>query len=182
MALYLIIILAVITRFLPHEANVGLVTALAIFAGATLTKRQAIAIPVAVRFVSDIFLGFFSPVLMVSVYVSHLAGALFGFWIKNTDKTGNRWMKIIASALGSSAIFFLVTNFAFFYSVDEYAHNWSGIILSYTNGLPFLRGTLIGDVGYTVLLFGVYELARYYTAVKTNVFGFTHRAIERFKI
>ena|SRR3989338_648993 len=166
MVLYLIIVLAIVTRFLPHEVNVGVVTALAIFAGSTLSKKQAIAIPLAVRFVSDIFLGFFSWPLMVAVYASHLVGALFGFWIKGTEKATSRWLKIITSALGSSAVFFLVTNFAFFYSVNEYAHNMSGIMLSYTNGLPFLRGTVIGDVGYTVALFGGYELVRYYASRK----------------
>jgi hypothetical protein len=73
--------------------------------------------------------------------------------------TQKKWIKIIASSLGASALFFLVTNFAFFYA--GYAHNISGIILAYINGLPFLRGTFLGDLGYSVVLFGAYELALY---------------------
>lgn len=169
MVIYLIVILAIASRFLPHEANVGLVTALAIFAGATLPKKHAFAVPLAVRFVSDLFLGFFSPLLMVAVYLSHIAGVLFGFWIKRTEKTSSRWVKIIASGFGSALLFFLVTNFAFFYSPAEYSHDLSGVLLAYANGLPFLRGTLIGDVGYTAAFFGVFELAKYVAHKKQNV-------------
>lgn len=153
--IYLIILAAIATRFVPHMPNFAPITALAIFSAAFLPKKQAIAIPLAARFVSDIFLGFFSWPLMVAVYGSHLVGVLFGLWIKKTSHF--RWLKIISSSLGASVIFFLVTNFAFLYS--NYPHNLTGIVASYVNGLPFFRGTLAGDLTYTLLLFGVYEVA-----------------------
>lgn len=178
--IYFIIVLAIMARFIPHIPNAAPVTALAIFGAVYLPKKQAIVIPLAVRFISDIFLGFFSWPLMAAVYASHLAGVLFGLWIRGTSSgsrslpplsqeltepkrgTGgvqSRWIKIIASSLGASIIFFLVTNFAFLYST--YDHTWSGIIAAYTNGLPFFRGTLIGDLGYTVALFGGYAVVQY---------------------
>ncbi len=156
MLVYLIILFAIAARFIPHMPNFAPITALAIFSAAYLPKKQAIAIPLAVRFISDIFLGFFAWPLMVAVYFSHLVGVLFGIWIKNAKNY--RWVKIIISAFGSAAVFFLVTNFAYLYAY--YPHNFSGIIAAYTNGLPFLRGTLLGDVGYSVALFGGYALAR----------------------
>lgn len=155
---HIIIILAIATRLVPHMANVAPITALAIFSAVYLPKKQAIAIPLIARFVSDIFLGFFAWPLMVAVYASHLVGVLFGLWIKQSQN--HRWVKIVGSSLGASIIFFLVTNFAFFYST--YTHNWSGIAQSYVNGLPFFRGTLLGDLGYTVALFGSYELVQYF--------------------
>jgi len=143
--------------------NVGLVTALAIFSAANMDWKKSFGITLATRFVSDIFLGFFAWPLMLAVYASHLAGILFGVWIKRTSN--HRWLKIIASSLGASVVFFLVTNFAYLYA--EYPHNFVGIILAYTNGLPFLRGTMIGDVGYSVALFGVYQLAMYLKSKKS---------------
>ncbi len=162
MAIYLIIILAIISRFVTHffaidMANFAPITALAIFGAAYLPKKQAIAIPLAARFISDIFLGFFQWPLMVAVYACHLLGVLFGLWIKKTPD--NRWVKIIGSSVATAVIFFLVTNFAFFYSY--YPHNFAGIIQSYVNGLPFFRGTLLGDVTYTAVLFGSLQLVRY---------------------
>lgn len=154
--IYLIIILAVCSRFVAHMPNFAPITALAIFSGAYLDKKQAIGITLAARFISDLFLGFFSWPLMVAVYLSHLAGIGFGLWIKNSKKF--TVAKIGASSLGASAIFFLVTNFAFLYS--NYPHNLLGIGQSYINALPFLKGTVLGDLTYTTALFGGYYLAQ----------------------
>lgn len=162
--IYLIILAAVATRFVPHMPNFAPITALAIFSAAFLPKKQAIAIPLTARFVSDVFLGFFSWPLMVAVYGSHLCGVLFGLWIKKSSHF--RWLKIVSSSLGASVIFFLVTNFAFLY--PNYPHNLTGVITSYINGLPFFRGTLAGDLTYTLLLFGVYELTVKFSAYKKS--------------
>lgn len=158
-----IVILISALRFLPHLPNFAPITALAIFAGANMGFKQAAVITVVLRFVSDIFLGFFSWPLMLAVYTSHLVGVLFGFWIRTTEN--KRILKIAVSSFGASAIFFLVTNFAFFYS--EYQHNLSGVMLAYINGLPFLKGTILGDLVYTVALFGAYALV-----VNTNIKNF----------
>ena len=166
--IYLIILLAIISRFIPHIPNFAPITAIAIFSAAHLNWKKAAGITFAARFVSDVFLCFFFWPLMVAVYLSHLAGVGLGLWIKKSKMDsrlrGNdkikQWTKIIGSSLIASAIFFLVTNFALLYS--NYPHNFSGIVQAYINGLPFLRGTLIGDMFYSVALFGMYELAQYY--------------------
>ncbi len=196
MMLYGIIILAVVSRFIPHMPNVGLITALAMFSAVNMDWKKSVGITLAARFVSDIFLGFFAWPLMVAVYASHLAGILFGLWIKRSVTTpslpvrqagasegslkmesgkgffaqmhslrmvNNKWPKIIFSSLSTSVLFFLVTNFAYLYA--EYPHNFAGIMLAYTNGLPFLRGTILGDVGYAVALFGVFEAVKYLTRI-----------------
>ncbi len=195
--IYIIIVLAVIARFIPHMPNFAPITALAIFSAANMSWKKSAGLVLVVRFISDIFLGFFSWPLMLAVYASHLAGILFGLWIKNsnhpvslretpllgrrggsavsleysaelssfsrrsTPRSGGRWLeyskKIIVSSLGSSAVFFLVTNFAFLYV--DYPHTLPGIMLAYYNGLPFLRGTVLGDLGYSVALFGGYAFA-----------------------
>lgn len=182
MIIYFVILLAVISRFVPHMPNFAPITALAIFAAANMEWKKAFGITFAARFISDIFIGFVSWPLMVAIYASHLVGILFGVWIKRSagprpaslqaghgpTLQGQRtpWFKIIASSLGASAIFFLVTNFAFLYK--EYSHTWSGIVLAYANGLPFLRGTLLGDLSYTAALFGAYELVKYFISKKSS--------------
>jgi hypothetical protein len=160
--IYGIIILAVFSRLIPHMANVSVITALGIFAAVYLPRKQAIAIPLAARFISDIFLGFFSWPLMLAVYGAHLVGIVFGLWIKRSkENSASRWMRILGAGFGSAMVFFLVTNFVMFYPAF-YPQNFSGLVSSYVNGLPFLRGTLIGDVGYSIALFGSFQLAKYY--------------------
>ena len=85
MLIYIIIFLAINCRaFIPHMPNFAPITALAIFSGANLGWKKSVGMTLAVRFISDIFLGFFSWPLMVAVYASHLVGVLFGLWIKKT--------------------------------------------------------------------------------------------------
>ncbi len=174
--IYLIIVLAVVSRFIPHMPNFAPITALAIFSAAYLPWKKAFGMTFAARFISDIFLGFVAWPMMAAIYASHLVGILFGVWIKKSAVSPKSspisergaevrvrlgmWPRVILSSLGASAIFFLVTNFAFLYSY--YPHNFSGIIQSYINGLPFLRGTLLGDMFYSVALFGGYALVKKY--------------------
>ena len=162
MIIYLVIFLAVISRFLPHMPNFAPITALAIFSAANMDWKKSVGLTLAARFISDLFLGFFSWPLMVAVYAAHLVGILFGLWIKHSEKY--KAFKITISALASSVIFFLVTNFAFLYS--SYAHTFSGINEAYINGLPFFRGTLLGDLSYTVVMFGALALAKQLSKTK----------------
>jgi hypothetical protein len=164
-----LILAAILSRFVPHIPNAVPITAIAIFAGANLPKKYALTVPLLVRLISDLFIGFFSWPLMVAVYVAHLLGAGFGLWIKNSSAWQSRWLKIFSAPLFTAIIFFLITNFAFLYS--NYPHNWAGIMLSYTNGLPFLRGTVIGDFGYSVALFGSFELVKYLASLGGKFFA-----------
>lgn len=155
MIVYLLIIaIAAVSRFVPHVPNFAPITALAIFSAVYLPKKQAIVIPLAARFVSDLFIGFFAWPLMLAVYASHLLGVLFGLWIKRDSQS--RWLKVFTSSLGASLLFFAITNFAFLYA--QYSHSLSGIIQAYEAGLPFLRGTVLGDLTYSAALFGAYGL------------------------
>ena len=66
---------------------------------------------------------------------------------------------ILFSALGASAIFFIVSNFGVWLSSPLYAKSWEGLIACYVAAIPFLQNTLLGDLGYTALLFGLFELS-----------------------
>ena len=68
-------------------------------------------------------------------------------------------LSIALGTLGGSIIFFLTTNFAVWLFSDWYAENLSGLIMSYTLALPFFRNSLMGDIFYTAVFFGLYELA-----------------------
>lgn len=157
MLIYLIILLAVVSRFIPHMPNFAPITALAIFSAANMDWKKSVGLTLAVRFISDLFLGFFAWPLMLAVYLAHLSGVVFGVWIKRANN--HRWLKITGSSLAASILFFFITNFAFLYS--QYPHSAAGVILAYINGLPFLRGTVLGDLAYTAALFGALAAAKH---------------------
>ncbi len=154
LVLSLLIIVAAATRalpiLLPNIWNFTAVGALAIFAGSQFTdKRLAFIIPLAAMALSDVFIG---QGFNVVVYAGFVAMVACGLFIRNRVNVTN---VALASVAGAFA-FFLITNFAFFYS--WYPHNMQGIIQSYIMGLPFLRNMLIADVIYGVLLFGGFYL------------------------
>lgn len=171
LAYIFIVATAVATRLLPHQWNFAPVTAVAIVSAIYLPIRHAVILPLAIRFVSDAIIGFFAWPQMIAVYLAHLFGAAMGLWVRKSaispgfqppsptsERVGVRlgmWSRVLLAPTISACVFFLVTNFAFLYK--EYPHDLPGILLAYTNGLPFLRGTLLGDVIYTVVFVGAFE-------------------------
>ena len=154
--LTLLVIAAALTRVLPlvipHIWNFTAVGALAIFAGAQFeNKRLAFIMPLAAMAVSDIFLGNGFSLL---VYGGFIAMVLCGFLIRNKVNTIN----VILASFISASVFYLITNFAIFYPIAVYPHNFSGIIASYAAAMPFFRNMLIGNLAYSAVLFGIFYL------------------------
>ena len=150
----ILIAIVVIARLIPHMPNFAPVGAIALFGGAYLDKRFAIFLPLAAMFISDLFIGFYSPVTMVSVYGSFALVGIIGLWLRKRKTPGN----ILLAAVGSSVLFFVITNFGV-WAAGMYSRGLDGLITSYIMTLPFYRGTLFGDIFYAGVFFGGYEFA-----------------------
>lgn len=160
---YLILtVLAVATRLLPHPANVAPIGALALFLGATALNEQngakrtvSLAVPIVALFLSDLLLGFYTWEVMVSVYVGFGLTLLLGLLVRKFY----RLESVVAASILGSIIFFLLTNAAVWAFTPMYDKSLTGLIQSYTMALPFFRNSLLGDLMYSAVLFGVYEYA-----------------------
>lgn len=159
---YFLIFAAAILRFVPHMPNFAPITAMALFGGAHLNKKFAFVVPIAAMVVSDYFIGFDSWQSRAVVYGSFLLSGAIGLWIRKHKTLPN----IIGGTLLASVLFYLITNFAFFYPLTMYSHDLHGVMTSYINALPFFRGTLAGDLFYVGVLFGAYEAVAYFKARK----------------
>lgn len=152
----IMILVAAFSRLLTNEFHVWNFTpiiAIALFSGAQIRdKRLSFLVPLIAMVITDAFLGFYQGILLV--YASLMLITCFGFLLKNRIKV----IPVILGSLGASCIFFLVTNFALLYPTMLYPHTWEGIMASYTAGIPFFRNAVIGDLIYTLILFGSYEL------------------------
>lgn len=156
----LLVLLGVVMRLVPHAANFAPISAIALFGGVYLSRKYALFLPLAALVLSDLVIGFDSIQSRLTVYGSFLLVGLIGLAVRKNKNA----LSIAGGALSGSMVFFLITNFAFFYPQTMYAHNLSGVLQSYYMGLPFFRNTLLGDLFYTGLLFGMYELAMYMSA------------------
>lgn len=156
------ILLAAFSRVIPHMPNFSPLGAIALFGAAHFQKRwQALLIPIAATWLSDLFLNnvvyaqyhptftwFYSGFYWQ--YGSYALIALLGMFTLQTIT----WPRILLSALGSSAIFFLVTNFSCWLGSSTYTQDFGGLMTCYAAGIPFLNGTLLGDLCYATALFG----------------------------
>jgi hypothetical protein len=147
-----IIFFAVVLRLIPHPPNVAPIAALALFGGVYLDKKYALVIPLLAMFVADLFLGFHAS--MPAVYISFLLTGLIGIWVKKRKSL----VTVFGATLVSSTLFFLLTNFNYWLSSSLYPKTLSGQIEAYYYALPFFRNTVLGDMLYTSIFFGTYEL------------------------
>jgi len=165
------ILLAVLSRVLPHPYNFTPLGAIALFGAAYFTdKRWAILIPLGAMWLSDLFLNnllyssFFEGFTLFNsgmfwVYGSLLLIVFLG--MKTLKKV--TFPRIIGSAFGASVIFFLISNLGVWLSATMYPMTMEGLIACYTAAIPFFHNTLAGDLIYSVTLFGAFEYMRYRT-------------------
>jgi hypothetical protein len=69
---------------------------------------------------------------------------------------------ILASSLGGSVLFFLVTNFTTWLTADPQVSTTCahGLAACYVAGLPFFQWTVLGTLFYSALLFGGFAMLR----------------------
>jgi hypothetical protein len=162
---YFFILLGAVLRVVPHAGNFAPIAAMGLFGGAYLSRKQALIIPIAAMVISDFFIGFDSWTSRAAVYGSFMLIALIGTWLRERKSA----YSIVGASLASSVVFFLVTNLPFVHAASLYPYPLQGTLDSYVNALPFFRNTLLGDLFYTSVFFGAYELVKSLAAYKRTV-------------
>ncbi len=152
-----LILCAVILRIVFNKLqwwNFSPITAMALFAGYAYTnKRFSFLIPIAAMLLSDLYLGLHSG--MIIVYTAIGIVTLIGLFL-----SGKSIAYIIGGSLVSSVFFYLYTNLVFWYSPELYPISWSGQIQSYLAALPFFKASVVSDLMFTGILFGVYHFIK----------------------
>lgn len=150
-----LILLAALSRLIPHPVNFTPIAAIALVGGVYLEKRFAILIPLVALVVSDAFIGFHSTIIFV--YGSFVLIGLMGIWLKSHKKL----FPVIGTTLLGSLVFFVITNFGVWITGGGwyYPKTWQGLIECYAYAIPFFKNSLLGDLAYTGALFGLFELS-----------------------
>jgi hypothetical protein len=163
------IVIAAVTRLLPHPNNFTPVAAIALFGGACFSnKKLAFIVPLAIMFLSDVAMelayGYGFHNTLGYVYVSFIITSAIGIYISKQTNIKS----VILASLVSSVLFFLITNFGVWAAYGSPGTN--GLIETYVLGIPFFRNTLIGDLLYNGVLFGTlyFAQARFPRLAKVN--------------
>jgi hypothetical protein len=167
-----LVVVGVVARLIPHIPNFAPLTATALFAGVYMSRRASLILPLVILLASDYLLLFINPYGRVDfshlygpqalwhsslpyVYISFGISALVGWLIKNERSP----FLVASAALFCSVQFFLITNAAVWIE-GAYDRGIAGLWQAYVAGIPFYRGTVLGDLFYTTVFFGLYELVR----------------------
>lgn len=160
------IVLAALSRLLPHPPNFSPVEAMALFGGAYFASRAwAVAVPLVAMLLSDIALGavmggsYLSYVASLgfwSVYLCIALSTVLGFGLRGKVGGGN----VLAYSLVGSVLFFVVTNFTSWLGSTFYPQTGAGLVAAYVAGIPFFKWTVLGTLAYSALLFGGFALLR----------------------
>ena len=153
-----LILLAGISRLLPHIDNFTPIGAMALFGGTYINdKKKAFIIPLAAMLFSDILLQIVSGTgfhnTMIFVYGAFIAITSLGFVLRKRVQR----QTIMVSSLVGSILFFFITNFGV-WATGYYGYGISNLMDCYIAGIPFFRGTLMGDLCYNLVLFGSFSL------------------------
>ncbi len=155
----LLILFGALSRLLPHPQNAVAMGALALYAGARLPRRWALAVPLAAMALSDLFIDWGTgrgvSLIRLTVYATFAAIVLFG----RLAREGARPARLGALSVASSTLFFVTSNFAV-WAAGLYPPTASGLALCYVAAIPFFWNTLFADLAGTALFFGLDALSR----------------------
>ena len=160
----LLVFFGALSRLLPHPPNAVALGAVALYAGARLPRRSALAVPLAAMAVSDFFLDFGSgrPALTAVRLADYAAFAA----IVGIGRARGRAARPLALAVLSAAgslLFFFASNAAVWLSDGLYPKTPAGLGLCFAAAIPFFWRTLAADLAGTAFLFGADALARHRT-------------------
>jgi hypothetical protein len=166
LALAGLIVLAALTRLLPHPPNFSPVEAIALFGGAYFAARGwALLVPLVAMFASDLALGlvnggiyfdYFASAGFVLVYACIALSTALGFGLRGRVNGA----RVLGYSLIGSVLFFAVTNFGAWLGSPAYPQNAAGLAAAYVAGIPFFQWTVLGTLFYAALLFGGFALLR----------------------
>ncbi len=156
-----IVVALAMFRLLPHLPNVSPVAAMALFGGAYFAdKRLAFIVPFLALIFTDFFLGLHDTMLFV--YAGFALTVVTGIWLAKRVT----FTHTAAAAVFASLLFFLLSNFGVWWMSDgRYAPTLEGLAQCYVAALPFLQNSLVGNLVFTTVIFGGYEMLRQRFAV-----------------
>jgi hypothetical protein len=166
LVLAVLILLAALSRLLPHPPNFSPVEAIALFGGACFASRAwAFAVPMLALLASDLvmaavigdsYAGYLGSMSFWSVYACIALTTLMGLRLRG--KAGGA--RLLGYSLAGSVLFFLVTNLAAWIASPLYPQTAAGLASAYVAGIPFFQWTVLGTLAYVAILFGGFALLR----------------------
>lgn len=154
-----LVTLGVVTRLIPYYTpveswNLNAVAAIAVFSGFYFRNWMVALVAAALpMLVGDAIIQKYDMRMMALIHASQLLPVFLGPWLR--EKLG--LARIGIAALAASIVFFVVSNGAYWWCYK--AHTTAELTKAYVDAIPFFRGTLLGNLAFSAVMFGVYAVA-----------------------
>ncbi len=155
-------VLAIGSRFWAPMPNFTAVIAVAFSGGMLFGKRpSSVLFPILIVFFSDLIInntlyaqGSFTWFTQGAVWLYVAYALVAGLGIRGKQKP--QFVNYAIGGLVGSLLFYLITNFGVWATGTMYPKDFSGIIASYTAGLPFLLNQVLGTLVYSSIIYAVF--------------------------
>jgi len=169
----LMILIAALSRILPHPYNFTPLVAMALFSGATFDKKwMAYIMPLFAYLLSDVVMSLMGSRGFYGISQFFVYGGMLLVTALGTTLRQPKAIRVLGYSLTGSAIFWIISNFGVWIAsgIPGSIEHEPGLTLgmTYLRALPFYNefsnqlflGAFGGDLFYSAVLFGVYALAQ----------------------
>ena len=151
---YVTIILAVLTRFIPHPWDFSPVYGALLFGGANMKKRDSIWFSALLMGASDV---------VITKYIYHfnlgwielihnaafVSIVMIGWILKNHFSVTRLTFACLAAPLS----FYLISDFGVWLGYGSYPHTWNGLLACYVAAIPYQGRIAASTALFAALLF-----------------------------
>jgi hypothetical protein len=151
---YVTIILAVLTRFIPHPWDFSPVYGALLFGGANMKKRDSIWFSVLTLGAGDVGLTKYIYHLRVGwdeliTMAAFVSIAMIGWILKDHFSV----IRLTFACLAAPLSFYLISDFGVWLAFNTYPHTWNGLLACYIAAIPYQGRITASTVLFAGILF-----------------------------
>jgi len=156
---YVIIVLSVLSRFIPHVWNFSPVYGALLFGGANLKKRDSIWFPVLLLGASDFVLTNLVYHMNIGweelIQMAAFASIAMIGWILQKQFS---IVRLGLACLVAPLAFYLISDFGVWLGFNTYPHTWNGLLACYVAAIPYQGRITASTALFAVILFGTQQI------------------------
>ena len=150
-----IILLMIFFRFITIIPNFTPIISLILFLTLLVKNiRLCIFLIMFAQIFVDYYIGFYDSIFFV--YRTYILLAILSHHFIAEIKL----IKILNASIVGPVIFYIITNFGVWFTMDLYSNTLSGLITCYVAGIPFLKTMILSTIIFSMTLFALFSLIK----------------------
>ena len=161
-----LILIAVVSRLIPHAWNFTAMGAVAVTAGFLISNRTVATATVLISLlISDALIGLQNGVgfhnTMLTVYLGYVAMLFIGYVMaaKSESISKKSIFNVASSSLIGSLLFFIISNLGVWFEGQLYPVTQAGLINCFVMAVPFFKNELLSNLILAPILFLSFKYA-----------------------